>query len=81
MGTVRGCLEDPSGGRERSITKVLCTDGGCLTATGDDLENDLTAWDYGPLTPNASRHVADALFAPGAARMDKAQTADTPAPQ
>ena len=66
-------LPYPEGTSYLSIAKVLCNEAGCLTAISPDLENDLTAWDYGHLTPSVARHVAAALFTPVAERIDKVQ--------
>jgi peptidoglycan/LPS O-acetylase OafA/YrhL len=63
-----------------SIAKLLCNADGCLTAIGPDIEHDVTVWDYGHLTPNASRRVAEALFSPVAARLSKPRTTEDPPP-
>jgi hypothetical protein len=47
-----------------SLKSLLCNEEGCLTRTGPNLETDLTVWDYGHLTPNSSRYVADRLVGP-----------------
>jgi peptidoglycan/LPS O-acetylase OafA/YrhL len=71
-------LQYPGGVSYLSIAKVLCNEAGCLTATSADLESDLTAWDYGHLTPKTSSYVAEALFSDIVARLDKTAATDSP---
>jgi hypothetical protein len=40
-----------------------------LTAVGPNLEEDLTVWDYGHLTPAASSFVTRSMIAPALAGM------------
>jgi peptidoglycan/LPS O-acetylase OafA/YrhL len=79
--TEMASLRYPDGTSYLSIAKVLCNEAGCLTATSEDLENDLTAWDYGHLTPSVARHVAEALFSSVVARIEKARPAATSSQQ
>jgi peptidoglycan/LPS O-acetylase OafA/YrhL len=76
--TAMASLKYPEGVSYLSIAGVLCNEAGCLTATSADLGNDLTAWDYGHLTPGTARYVADALFAPIAAELSKSQPTGAP---
>lgn len=41
-----------------SIIDALCTESGCLTYLGDDRKTGITSWDYGHLTPIASKYFA-----------------------
>jgi hypothetical protein len=61
--TFMRALPFPGGVDYTSITDVLCDQTGCMTTVGPDLEKDLVVWDYGHLLPNASRYVAERLFA------------------
>jgi len=40
------------------VIDVFCNKDGCLTYTGVDMRESLTAWDYGHLTPSASLYLA-----------------------
>lgn len=44
------------------VMSLLCNQDGCLTYLGDDIRDSLTTWDYGHLTPTASRYVAKNLL-------------------
>ncbi len=44
------------------IINLLCNLEGCLTYTGDDIYESLTTWDYGHLTPSASKYLARQLL-------------------
>lgn len=44
------------------VMSLLCNQDGCLTYLGDDIRDSLTTWDYGHLTPAASRYVAKNLL-------------------
>jgi peptidoglycan/LPS O-acetylase OafA/YrhL len=59
----------PTGVDYTSVKDVLCDQRGCMTAIGPDIENDLVVWDYGHLLPNASKYVAEHLFAESIRRM------------
>jgi hypothetical protein len=58
----------PTGVKYLSLKDLLCNGSGCLTVVGPNLENDLTVWDYGHLTPAASSFVARSLLAPALGR-------------
>jgi hypothetical protein len=44
------------------VIGLFCDANGCLTRTGDDLRESITTWDYGHLTPSASRYLAQNLL-------------------
>ncbi len=45
-----------------SLREALCTSDGCLTTVGDQYPNDLLVHDYGHLTKNGARFLADELI-------------------
>ena len=51
------------GAKFASVIDVFCDTDGCLTYLGDDRKLGLTSWDYGHLTPVASKHLAANLLA------------------
>ncbi|GAA5787417.1 hypothetical protein YWS52_37450 [Chitiniphilus shinanonensis] len=44
------------------VIGLFCSSEGCLTYTGDDLNKSITTWDYGHLTPSASKYLAQHLL-------------------
>lgn len=40
------------------VIGFFCNNEGCLTYTGDDIKESITTWDYGHLTPAASKYFA-----------------------
>lgn len=47
-----------------SLINSLCDQSGCTVYLGDDMKEGLTSWDYGHLTPVASRAVAQSVLVP-----------------
>ena len=45
-----------------SLIDLFCNQDGCLTYLGEDKKSGSVTWDYGHLTPEASRHVARELL-------------------
>ena len=45
-----------------NVIGLFCDNTGCLTHTGDDIKESITTWDYGHLTPSASRYLAENLL-------------------
>jgi peptidoglycan/LPS O-acetylase OafA/YrhL len=45
-----------------NVIGLFCDNAGCLTHTGDDIKESITTWDYGHLTPGASRYLAENLL-------------------
>ncbi|STY31315.1 O-antigen acetylase [Legionella wadsworthii] len=39
------------------VIGFFCNEKGCLTHTDEDIKSSITTWDYGHLTPNASRYL------------------------
>jgi peptidoglycan/LPS O-acetylase OafA/YrhL len=69
MDTKMRGIEFPTGVVYLSLKDLLCDETGCLTAVGPNLEEDLTVWDYGHLTPAASSFVTRSMIAPALAGM------------
>lgn len=44
------------------IIGLFCDSNGCLTYTDDDIKETMTTWDYGHLTPSASKYLAQHLL-------------------
>lgn len=44
------------------VIGLFCNTGGCITYTDEDIYTSLTTWDYGHLTPSASRYLAKNLL-------------------
>jgi hypothetical protein len=52
------------------VIGLFCNAQGCLTHTGDDLRTSITSWDYGHLTPSASRYLSKKLLVERIVRED-----------
>lgn len=52
-----------------SIRDFLCDQNGCLTATGSNIEIDITVWDYGHLTPQSAKFIANHHIGPPITRL------------
>jgi SGNH domain (fused to AT3 domains) len=44
------------------VIGLFCNSDGCLTRTGSDIQETITTWDYGHLTPSASNFLAKKLL-------------------
>lgn len=58
-------LQDFPTGKNPQFVNVIgffCNTNGCLTHTTDDIKESITTWDYGHLTPSASRYLAKNLL-------------------
>jgi hypothetical protein len=44
------------------VIGLFCETKGCLIYTDDDIKSSITTWDYGHLTPSASRYLAKNLL-------------------
>jgi hypothetical protein len=61
---LRAAFNDDEHARFANLIGVLCDRRGCLTRVGPDMVADISSYDYGHLTPQASRFVAERLLSP-----------------